>query len=114
MKVIKTTFTDKKDIYRTTKNASIGKLSELADNEEITISGYTLFEDTDKDENIITVLALMLENGTVYATNSATVIKDFNDILEIFEEFPLVVKKGTGTSKANRSYMYLYIQLLVN
>lgn len=109
MKVIKTTFTDKKDIYKTTKNANIGKLSDLADNEEITITGYTLFEDTDKDENIITVLAFMLENGTVYATNSATVIKDFNDILEIFEDLPVVVKKGTGTSKANRSFIYLYI-----
>ena len=109
MDIIKTTFTDKKDIYKTTKNASIGKLSEVTDNEELVVTGYTLFTDTDKDGVSRTILALMLDNGNVYATNSATVIKDFDDIIEIFGECPITVRKGTGTSKNNRSYMYLYI-----
>lgn len=109
MDIIKSTFTDKKDIYRTTKNASIEKLSEIADNEEFTITGYTLFKDSNKEGTETTILAVMLDNGAVYATNSATVIKDFEDILEIFGDVPVTVKKGTGTSKNNRSYLYLYI-----
>lgn len=109
MDIIKTTFTDKKDIYKTTKNASILKLSDVTDDEEITITGYTLFKDENKDGDEITILAIMLDNGNVFATNSATVIKDFNDIMDIFGEFPITVKKGTGTSKNNRSFIYLYI-----
>lgn len=109
MDIIRTTFTDKKDIYKTTKNASIEKLSDIADNEELVVTGYTLFKDSNKEGTETTILAVMLDNGSVYATNSATVIKDFEDILEIFENVPVTVKKGTGTSKNNRTYMFLYI-----
>ena len=109
MKIIRTTFTDKKDIYKTTKNANIGKLTDVANDEVMTVTGYTLFEDEDKDGNTIRILAVMLDSGDVYATNSSTAIKDFEDIIDIFEEFPIEIKKGTGTSKANRSYIYLYI-----
>ena len=109
MELIKTTFTDKKDIYRTTKNNAIAKLSDVSDNSPLDVMGYTLFKDENKDGKEVRILSIMLANGDVYATNSATAIENFNDIMDIFEDLPLTIYKGTGTSKNGRAYIYLYV-----
>jgi hypothetical protein len=107
--IIKTTFTEPKDIYRTTKNADILKLTDVADDTEIEVIGYTHFEDVKEDGEVVEILAIMDKSGQVFATNSATARKDFFDIADIFGEVPFTVIKGTGTSKAGRKFVYFYI-----
>ena len=96
------------DIYSMTKGNNIGKMSD-AKGETLEVAKFVLYEDTDKNGEIMEVLAFETVDGVRYATNSKTFIRNFRDIVSIFdeahEELPTKFYVGFGQSKSNREYL---------
>lgn len=102
---------DGASVYRMTKDAGVCKMQDAA-GMVLRIKEFVFFEDVKKDkkgeEVTSTICSIMAEDGTCYATNSPTFVRDFLDMLEMFEEFGeqvhsiLVLQK---VSKAGRTFI---------
>ena len=96
------------DLYALTKGNDVRKLSD-AKGETIEIAKYVLYKDEDVKGNPMTVLALETADGAKYATNSKTFVRNFTDIVAIYEagneEIPTRFVVGSGMSKSNREYL---------
>ena len=96
------------DLYALTKGNDVRKMAD-AKGETIDIMKYVLYKDEDVHGNPMTVLAVETSSGAKYATNSKTFVRDFSDILAIYEagneEIPTRFEVGSGMSKSNREYL---------
>lgn len=88
------------EIYKTTKSNSIKRMSDIADNEIITVKDYIVYED-----GSVTILSIITDTG-IYATNSATFIRTFLDIVDIMNDLPLNITVGHDTSKNGRKFIF--------
>ena len=96
------------DIYALTKGNDVRKMVD-AKGEVIHIVKYVLYKDEDVQGNPMTVLAIETVEGARYATNSKTFVRNFSDIMAIFEAGgdtpPMDFIVGSGRSKSNREYL---------
>ena len=80
-----------------------------AKGETLEILKYVLYKDEDVNGNEMAVLAVETVDGAKYATNSKTFVRNFSDILAIFdagnEAAPTRFVVGSGRSKSNREYL---------
>ena len=80
-----------------------------AKGEVLDIVKFVLYRDTDVNGEPMIVLAVETAAGVKYATNSKTFVRNFGDILDIFEAsgepIPTKFKVGSGKSKSNREYL---------
>ena len=93
--------------YAMMYNQGIEKMSDHV-GERLTIDKFIEYEDETED-GVRTILSIKATNGKIYATNSATFIRDFNRIVELFtedesEELPEILIYG-GTSKNDRPFI---------
>ena len=88
------------EIYKATKSNSIKRMSDIADNEIITVKDYIVYED-----GSVTILSIITDTG-IYATNSATFIRTFLDIVDIMNDLPLNITVGHDTSKNGRKFIF--------
>ena len=96
------------DLYALTKGNDVRKMAD-AKGETLDITKFVLYRDEDVNGNPMTVLAVETVDGAKYATNSKTFVRNFSDILAIFEagneEMPTRFIVGSGKSKSNREYL---------
>ena len=96
------------DLYALTKGNDVRKMAD-AKGEVLDVLKYVLYNDADVKGNPMTVLAVETVDGAKYATNSKTFVRNFTDILAIFdagnEEVPTRFIVGSGISKSNREYL---------
>lgn len=96
------------DIFALTKGPDVAKLSD-AKGEILTIAKYIVYTDTDLKGNPMSVIAIETDKGDRYASNSKTFIRNFSDILDIFEAggdpAPTKFLVGYATSKTGREYL---------
>ena len=96
------------DLYALTKGNDIRKMAD-AKGEVLDIFKYVLYKDNDVKGEPMTVLAVETSDGGKYATNSKTFVRNFTDIVAIFEEgnepMPTRFLVGSGISKSNREYI---------
>lgn len=96
------------DLYALTKGSDVRKMAD-AKGETLDVLKFVLYSDEDVNGEPMTVLALETVSGAKYATNSKTFVRNFSDILAIFEaggeEIPHLFKVGSGRSKSNREYL---------
>jgi D-Tyr-tRNAtyr deacylase len=96
------------DLYSLTKGSDVRKMAD-AKGEILEISKFVLYQDTDVNGEPMQVLSVETAQGVRYATNSKTFVRNFNDILDIFEisgePLPTKFKVGSGKSKSNREYL---------
>ena len=96
------------DLYALTKGNDVRKMAD-AKGETLDILKYVLYKDEDVHGNPMTVLAVETVEGAKYATNSKTFVRNFSDILAIFEASGEVIPSrfvvGSGKSKSNREYL---------
>ena len=93
------------EIYKMTKSASINKVSENTD-ATFEIDAYLIYED-EKEDSITEILSILTTGGEVYATNSPTFQREFNDLVSIFEltkEALPPIKIVEGISKSGRTF----------
>ena len=96
------------DLYALTKGNDVRKMSD-AKGEDLDIVKFVLYSDTDIHGEIMTVLAVETTTGGRYATNSRTFVRNFSDILAIYEAGnenpPTRYHVGSGRSKNGREYL---------
>lgn len=96
------------DIFALTKGPDVQKLSD-AKGEILTVTKYIVYADTDIRGNASQVIAIETDKGDRYASNSKTFIRNFCDILDIFEAggdpAPTRYLVGYATSKTGREYL---------
>ena len=96
------------DLYALTKGNDVRKMAD-AKGEILEVLKYVLYKDEDVNGNPMTVLAVETVDGAKYATNSKTFVRNFCDILAIYEagdeEIPTRYIVGSGKSKSNREYL---------
>ena len=96
------------DIYALTKGNDVKKMRDAL-GENLEISKFVLYRDTDVKGNDMLVLAVETAQGVRYATNSKTFCRNFADIVEIHEasgeNIPSVFRVGSANSKNGREYI---------
>lgn len=96
------------DLYGLTKGNDVRGMAD-AKGEVLDILHYVLYKDENQEGEPMTVLAVKTVDGAKYATNSKTFVRNFSDILAIYEEGgetpPTRYKVGSGRSRSNREYL---------
>ena len=96
------------DLYALTKGNDVRKMAD-AKGEVLDIVKFVLYKDEDVHGNPMNVLAVETQAGAKYATNSRTFVRNFSDILAIYEAGnenpPTRFIVGSGKSKSNREYL---------
>lgn len=92
------------EVYKITKSNSIGKMTECTA-EVLEVTGYIHYTDEKLEGEAVEILSLETDHG-IYATNSATFIRTFFDIVEIMGELPINITIGHDVSKNGRNYIY--------
>lgn len=96
-----------KQMYDLMKSPEIQRVSDN-DDALVQVDAWVLYKDTDKDGNMREILSI-LDNGVgaAVATNSATFIRDFMEIVDMCMDYGMEVqhvKISSGTSKADRKF----------
>lgn len=95
----------KKELYMMTRNSAIQKMRD-AEGQELSVKDWVKFEDTDsRTGEVQELISVMADSGEVYATNSATFIREFDEIVDIMEGEPFVIRVVGGQSKNGRHYI---------
>lgn len=96
-----------KDLYDLTQNPTTKRMQDCK-GQQIEIAAFAKYEEENSDGEIVTILAIKTNDGDVVATNSATFIRAFEDIVDLcndFEAYPKIVEVAGGTTKAGRPYI---------
>lgn len=97
------------DMYAMTKGPEVRKMAD-AKGEILDVLAYVIYKDDKGDgSEPVTVLSIKTTSGVLYATNSKTFIRNFSDILAMYEECgeeaPTMFKVGSARSNAGREYL---------
>lgn len=108
MQIIKTNIdvNDKKAVYRMTKGETM-KVSELEKGTSFPVDKWAIYTedkiDSKGEAKTVTVLSIV-SGGMKFATNSATFIRSFEEIIDIMGSDPFSIIIRGGTTKAGRTY----------
>lgn len=93
--------------YLLTQSPEMQSMKDIKDGEVINVTAWAIFDDVKEESGeVITILSIMDENKNSYNTNSATFLRSFKDIVNLFDEDDTIpVKKISGTSKGGRTYV---------
>lgn len=96
------------DLFAMTKGPDVRKMRD-AKGETLDLLAYVIYKDDKNDGEPVTVLAVKTVDGAMYATNSKTFIRNFSDILAMYEEcgeeLPTRYKVGSARSNAGLEYL---------
>ena len=95
----------KQEIYFLTKAQDVMKMKDAVDS-TVELAAWAIYTDTNADGQEVELFSMRTVDGETYATNSATFIRAFRDILDIFApEEVTKLKIMSGTSKNNRQFV---------
>lgn len=100
--------TSHKELYDLTKNPSIKKLTSIK-GEVRRLACAVLYEDVKQDGEVQKILSFKCaDTGDIFATNSPTFIRDFEDARDMLADFGEEihsVKIESGVSRAGRTFI---------
>ena len=106
--IFKTEGMSLKEVVSLTKGNDVKKMSDAV-GEVLDFDKVVIYEDVNSKDEPMQVLAVQTAEGVKYATNSATFIRNYTEIMDIFkdsdEEAPTTFKVGSGKSKAGRPFI---------
>lgn len=106
--IFKQGINDHKDLYDLTKSPAIKKLSSIK-GETRTIACAVIYEDIKQDGEVQKIFSFRcLDTGDIFATNSPTFIRDFEDARDMLAEFHEeihTIRIDGGTSRAGRQFI---------
>lgn len=108
-RVKKTTFGTSRATARITTRKDVTPMKEVQDGTEINLSGYVIQEITNEETGEIFDSILVADDqGNVYATRSATFIRDLEEIMSIIEsddsDEPVIIRLSHGKSKKGQVF----------
>ena len=97
-----------KDLYDLTQNPNTRKMTACA-GERLEIAAFAIYEDVNKDGEVMTITAIKTADGDIAATNSKAFRRAFEDMLTLCEsvgaEYPQAVDIAKGVTKAGREFV---------
>lgn len=97
-----------KEMYNLTKSPDIAKLS-IMKGQTLDIKNFLVHEDETGEGKTVVIVAIETEQGELFATNSGTFTRDFQDIISMCEEagepLPKQIKVLPRTGKSGREYI---------
>lgn len=96
-----------KERYFLTMAPNIGKMKNVI-GQRLEVDAWCIYEDTNSDGKLQTILSIKTSDGDVYATNSDTFIREFARMQEVFREVGETVdaiEVIAGKSKAGRDFI---------
>ena len=95
----------KQEMYFLTKAQDVMKMKDAVDS-IVELSAWVIYTDVNADGEEVELFSMRTVDGETYATNSATFIRAFRDILDIFAPEEITkLKIMSGTSKNNRQFV---------
>lgn len=94
-------------IYNLCKNPEIKKMKDAVDS-TIEIDSWLHYRDINSKEEEQEILSIATPDGEVFATNSPTFIREFNDMLDMMSDMDTevhTIKVLTGKSKSDRDFI---------
>lgn len=105
------------ELYQLTKNPVREPIKNHPD-EVLDIVAYAMYKDVNSKGEDIKLMSLMDKNGVVYTTNSATAMKDMQDILDVGiepkKDVPIAIGVRSGTSNSGRTFFGLFLAAYVD
>ena len=95
----------KEQTYLLTKSPSVLPVKDIEDGSELTVVAFLTYEDVNSKGETSNILSIMGENNEVWACQSETFKRSFNDLVEIMGVDGFTIKKLSGTTKAGRPYV---------
>lgn len=92
-------------IYEMTKSPEIQKLSSV-EGQILEITDWIIYEDVDSDGEAREIFSCRTKEGETMASNSPTVVRTFNDILDCFEPEEISKIKVVGRKSGNGRTFY--------
>ena len=93
------------ELYKMTKSPSILTVNRIEDGTVLEVSAFINYTDINSEGKESEILAVLGTNGTVWACQSATFKRTFNDLVSIFGNNGFSIKKLSGTTKSGRPYV---------
>lgn len=99
-----------KELYLMLKNPDSVKMSD-AKGQTLHPEAYVLFDDVNQGTGEVVHIVSIRSNGKVYATNSASFIREFDMIAEAFGDEIPDIEVTTGKSSKGRQYISCAVKL---
>lgn len=99
-----------KELYLMLKNPDSVKMSD-AKGQTLHPEAYVLFDDVNQGTGEVVHIVSIRSNGKVYATNSASFIREFDMIAEAFGDEMPDIEVTTGKSSKGRQYISCAVKL---
>ena len=99
-----------KELYLMLKNPDSVKMSD-AKGQTLHPEAYVLFDDVNQGTGEVVHIVSIRSNGRVYATNSASFIREFGLIAEAFGDDMPDIEVTTGKSSKGRQYISCAVKL---
>lgn len=95
----------KKEAYKMTMDADIKKMKDYVGS-SIEVYAFCVYTDfNSKDNKEVEILSVMDTDGSVYATNSVTFKRDFQNIADLMEGEAFSIGVISGTAKSGREFI---------
>lgn len=91
--------------YLMTLDRSNESLKDVEDNTSIPVAGYLTFTDEKENGDSADILSIITPDNEVFACQSATFKRSFDNICNIMHGKQFSIIKLSGTTKAGRSYI---------
>lgn len=95
------------ELYKLVQSPDRKRLTD-AKGAELELTSWVLYEEPDKNGNMVKLLALSTADGNAYCTNSGTFCRSFESAVEMFSQFGQefhIIRVMVGTSKNGREYI---------
>lgn len=99
-----------KELYLMLKNPDSVKMSD-AKGQTLHPEAYVIFDDVNQGTGEVVHIVSIRSNGKVYATNSASFIREFDMIAEAFGDEMPDIEVTTGKSSKGRQYISCAVKL---
>ena len=99
-----------KELYLMLKNPDSIKMTD-AKGQTLHPEAYVLFDDVNQGTGEVVHIVSIRSNGKVYATNSASFIREFDMIAEAFGDEMPDIEVTTGKSSKGRQYISCAVKL---
>lgn len=99
----------KKEKYLLTCANNMRMIKELDDGEKIDVALWCIFNDEKDDAEDVTILSIIDNDGNIYATNSETFRRKFEEIADVYDDegyAGFTIEKLSGETKAGRPFVY--------
>lgn len=103
---------DKMTIYKMTKSPDIKGFRDISEDETVKVTDSLIYSEVNSEGKEVEILSLLTDKG-VFAGNSGTVRRNFDEIIDIVGTDEFIAHFKKGVSKNGREFIQLVLDEVV-